>query len=107
MVVTNISYEFDRLGQNNPDPHHPHLLLASRSAVCISSSVANAAAYTKLLTADHKHRYHHILRHFFLTVLSPDFPENFSDNIPPLVISNLYAQSAFVDCAREGNRVII
>ena len=107
MVVTNISYEYDRLGKNNPDPHHPLSLLASRSAVCISSSVANAAAYTKLLTADHKHRYHHILRHFFLTVLSPDFPENFSDNIPPLVISNLYAQSAFVDCAREGNRVII
>ena len=77
-------------------------LRASRSAVCISSSVANAAAYTKLLTADHRHRHHNILRHLIFKVLSPDIPKKFSDNIPPLVISNLYAQSAFVECARGG-----
>ena len=29
MVVTNISYEYDRLGKNNPDPHHPHFLQIS------------------------------------------------------------------------------
>ena len=29
MVVANISYDYDRLGKNNPDPHHPQFLQIS------------------------------------------------------------------------------
>ena len=81
---------------NQLDPHHPHCLLASRSAVCISWSVAKAAAYTKLLTADHKHRHHHILRHFFLTVLFPDFPENFSRQYSTKISQTIFRPLLFL-----------